>query len=163
STDGTTPLDQLVRSRPERSYSRLLCPRRLTPNTAYSLFLVPVFEAGRLRGIGDDSAPPQWNALAWGSSSGPAELPVYFQSRFETSVLEDFELLVRRLKPYHVSPEDPVAQPAIAFAGEPGYYSDYHNGNATFQIQDALVKSGATVEPYNTDPALSARLTNTLA
>jgi hypothetical protein len=163
SPDGTTPLDQFVRDRPERSYSRLLCPRRLAPNTAYSLFLVPVFEAGRLRGIGDAAAPPQWNALAWGARSGPVELPVYFQSRFETSVLEDFELLVRRLKPYHVSLDDPVAQPAIAFAGDPGYYSDYHNANATFQIQDALVKSEATVEPYNTDPLLGARLANTLA
>jgi len=164
SPDGSaTPLDEFMQAHPERHYARLLCPRRLEPNTAYSLLLVPVFEAGRLRGIGDDSAPAPWNALAWGPGTGPIDLPVYFQSRFTTSALEDFELLVRRLKPYHVSPEDPVAAPAIAFAGEPGYYADYHNADATFQIQDALIKPGATIQPYNTDPALAAPLTSTLA
>jgi hypothetical protein len=161
--DSATPLDQFMLAHPERHYARLLCPRRLEPNTAYSLLLVPVFEAGRLRGIGDASAPAQWNALSWGPGTGPIDLPVYFQSRFTTSALEDFELLVRRLKPYHVSPDDPVAAPAIAFAGEPGYYADYHNADATFEIQDALIKPGATIQPYNTDPALGARLTSTLA
>jgi hypothetical protein len=164
STDGTaTPLDQFMRAHPERHYARLLCPRKLAPNTGYTLFLVPVFEAGRLRGCGESSAPAPFNALAWSASSGPVDLPVYFQSRFETSVLEDFELLVRKLKPYHVSPDDPVAKPAIAFAGEPGYYADYHSDTASFEIQDALVKSGATVQPFNTDPALTPRLTATLA
>jgi hypothetical protein len=164
SPDGSsTPLGEFMQEHPERHYARLLCPRRLEPNTAYSLFLVPVFEAGRLRGTGDQSAPPQWNALAWSTSSGPVDLPVYFQSRFTTSALEDFELLVRRLKPYHVTPEDPVAAPAIAFAGKPGYYAGYYNADATFEIQDALVKSGAAIQAYNTDPALSARLTTTLA
>src|SRR5262249_12842239 len=140
-----------------------ICPRRLAPNTAYSLFLVPVFEAGRLRGLGDNSAPPQWNALAWGATAGPVDLPVYFQSRFVTSALEDFELLVRRLQPYHVTADDPVARPAVAFAGEPGYYADYHSNTASFQIQDALVKPGAAIEPYNTDSVLAARLRVTLA
>ena len=164
SPDGSgTPLQDFMQAHPERHYARLLCPRRLEANTAYSLFLVPVFEAGRLRGLGETSTPAQWNALAWSAGSAPVELPVYFQSRFTTSALEDFELLVRRLKPYHVSPDDPVAAPAIAFAGEPGYYPDYHNADATFEIQDALIKPGATVQPFNTDPALSARLTGTLA
>lgn len=164
SLDGTAaPLAELMQQHPERHYARLLCPRRLEPNTAYSLFLVPVFEAGRLRGTGDQSTPAQWNALAWSASSMPVDLPVYFQSRFTTSALEDFELLVRRLTPYHVSPDDPVAAPAIAFAGAPGYYADYHNATATFEIQDALVKPGAAIQPYNTDPALSARLVGTLA
>jgi hypothetical protein len=164
STDGSaTPLNQFMRAQPERHYARLLCPRKLTPNTGYSLFLVPVFEAGRLRGCGETAAPAQFNALAWSASSGPVDLPVYFQSRFETSVLEDFELLVRKLKPYHVSPDDPVAKPAVAFAGEPGYYPDYHSDTASFEIQDALVKSGATVQPFNTDPELTPRLISTLA
>ena len=164
SPDGSgAPLPDFMQAHPERHYARLLCPRKLEANTAYSLLLVPVFEAGRLRGVGDGSAPAQWNALAWSANSGPVELPVYFQSRFTTSALEDFELLVRRLRPYHVSADDPVAAPAIAFAGDPGYYPDYHNPDATFEIQDALVKTDAVVQPFNTDPALSVRLKNTLA
>lgn len=155
-------LEQFMHDHPERHYSRLLCPRRLSPNTAYWLFLAPVFEAGRLRGVGDASAPPQWNALAWTAGSGPVDLPVYFQARFQTSALEDFELLVRRLKPYHVSADDAVAQPAVAFAGEPGYYSDYHSATASFEIQDALIKPGAVVQDFNTDAALVPRLTTTL-
>jgi hypothetical protein len=156
-------LGDFMRDHPERHFARLICPRRLAPNTAYSLFLVPVFEVGRLRGLGDGSSPPQWNALAWGAATGAIDLPVYFQSRFVTSALEDFELLARRLKAYHVSADDPVAKPAIAFAGEPGYYADYHSDTASFEIQDALVKSGAAPQPYNTDPVLAARLTGTLA
>src|SRR5262249_17322975 len=77
----SSPLAEFMRVHPERPFARLICPRRLEPNTAYSLFLVPVFEAGRLRGLGDNSAPPQWNALAWGAPAGPVDLPVYFQSR----------------------------------------------------------------------------------
>src|SRR5262249_9797815 len=73
------------------------------------------------------------------------------------------ELLVRRLQPYHVTADDPVARPAVAFAGEPGYYADYHSNTASFQIQDALVKPGAAIEPYNTDSVLAARLRVTLA
>jgi hypothetical protein len=164
SLDATsTTLYELMRQHPERHFARLICPRRLAPNTAYSLFLVPVFEAGRLRGMGNTSTPPQWNAVAWGAGTGAIDLPVYFQSRFVTSALEDFELLVRRLKPYQVSAEDPVAKPAVAFAGEPGYYAGYHSDTATFEIQDALVKPGAAIQTYNTDPALLPRLAATLA
>jgi hypothetical protein len=159
----SAPLEQFMQERPERHFSRLLCPRRLEANAAYSLFLVPAFEAGRLRGCGDESVPSPWNGPAWSGSSGPLELPVYFQSRFVTSALEDFELLVRRLQPYRVTPEDPVAKPAVAFAGEPGYYPGYRNPAATFEIQDALVKAGAQIEPFNTDPALTPQLTATLS
>jgi hypothetical protein len=164
SLDATSSaLDDFMRDHPERHFARLICPRRLAPNTAYSLFLVPVFEAGRLRGLGDGSSPPQWNALAWGAATGAIDLPIYFQSRFVTSALEDFELLARRLKPYHLSADDPVAKPAVAFAGEPGYYPDYHSDSASFEIQDALVKPDAAIQPYNTDPVLAARLAGTLA
>jgi hypothetical protein len=163
SLDGSaTPLPDFMRDHPERHFARLICPRRLAPNTAYSLFLVPVFEAGRLRGLGDGSAPPQWNALAWSTVASPVDLPVYFRSRFVTNALEDFELQVRRLKPYHITPDDPVAKPAVAFAGVPGYYADYHNATATFEIQDALVKPGASVQGYNTDPQLAQQLVPTL-
>ena len=42
------------RSRATRTcaYSRLLCPRKLKPNTAYHAFVIPTFETGRSRGLG---------------------------------------------------------------------------------------------------------------
>ena len=39
------------------AYSRIVCPRRLKPNTAYHAFLVPAFETGRLAGLGLDPTP----------------------------------------------------------------------------------------------------------
>ena len=62
-----------------------------TPPTRW--LLVPATEAGRLAGLGttDPAAPfdkPAWDA----DTAAGLELPVYFQSRFTTSVLEDFEI-----------------------------------------------------------------------
>src|SRR6185437_4899375 len=43
---------------PDLAYSRLVCPRRLQESSAYHAFLVPVFESGRLAGLGHDPAGP---------------------------------------------------------------------------------------------------------
>ncbi|MGH8240905.1 MAG: hypothetical protein ACREXP_28350, partial [Steroidobacteraceae bacterium] len=43
-----------MRTRPERSLSRLLCPRILQPNTDYVACVVPTFELGRKAGLGEE-------------------------------------------------------------------------------------------------------------
>lgn len=43
-----------IRTRPERSLSRLLCPRILQPNTDYVACVVPTFELGRKAGLGEE-------------------------------------------------------------------------------------------------------------
>src|SRR5262245_25096945 len=48
----TNDLAALIATRPERHLSRLLCLRRLEPNTTYTLVIVPATEAGRLAGLG---------------------------------------------------------------------------------------------------------------
>src|SRR5512145_285201 len=43
-----------IRTRPERSLSRLLSPRILQPNTDYVACVVPTFELGRRAGLGEE-------------------------------------------------------------------------------------------------------------
>lgn len=91
---------ELLKTRPHQVISRILCPRRLTPRTSYTCFLVPTFEAGRRAGVGEafdstfDGLAPAWN-----DKSTACILPVYFSWRFATGGQGDFETLVRRLQP----------------------------------------------------------------
>jgi hypothetical protein len=83
----------------ERTLSRLLCPRRLEPQTDYIACVVPAFEVGRLAGLGTpDESPAAKLAPAW-SGEAERELPVYDHWEFRTGVAGDFESLVRELRP----------------------------------------------------------------
>jgi hypothetical protein len=124
---GDSTLTDAMASAPGNVLSRLLCPRRLDPETHYTVFLVPAFEIGRLAGLGQDvsgihTADPAWNK----QTAAPLRLPIYYQFEFNTSDEGDFESLVRRLTP-RVLPAEvgerpmDVSQPAplIASAGPP--------------------------------------------
>jgi len=87
---------------PERTLSRLLCPRRLAPRTAYLACVVPTFAAGRQAGLGEPvtaGTEPAWTAVA-----GELILPVYHHWQFTTGEGGDFEALVRRLAPRALDP-----------------------------------------------------------
>ncbi|RDC62471.1 hypothetical protein [Adhaeribacter pallidiroseus] len=99
-----TSLATNLQQNPDLAYSRLICPRRLQAQTAYSAFLVPVFESGRLAGLGENLGKVTNNALAWGGG-GPFneyKLPYYHRWYFRTGTVGDFEYLVRLLKPQPV-------------------------------------------------------------
>jgi len=85
------------------AYSRLVCPRRLIPNTRYHAFVVPTFETGRLAGLGlDPATAPHATVSAWGDyENRPAglTLPFYHRWYFRTGDQGDFEYLVRLLQP----------------------------------------------------------------
>lgn len=94
---------------PDLAYSRIMCPRKLAPNTAYHAFLIPVFESGRLAGLGLDPAA-KFTAVAglhatysaWTSYAEkpePANYPYYYRWYFRTGTVGDFEYLVRLLEP----------------------------------------------------------------
>jgi hypothetical protein len=92
---------------PDLAYSRIVCPRKLTPNTPYHAFLIPVFESGRLAGLGYDPDDilnaPLLHATysAWEGYSGKVEeknFPYYHRWYFRTSAVGDFEYLVRLLE-----------------------------------------------------------------
>jgi hypothetical protein len=89
--------------------SRLLCPRRLDPETHYTAFLVPAFDIGVKAGLNQDvsgihAANPAWTA----QTTAPLTMPYYYQFEFNTSDEGDFESLVRRLTPYKFKDTDNV-------------------------------------------------------
>ncbi len=90
---------------PDLAYSRILCPRKLVPNTAYHAFLVPTFETGRVAGMGldvtkvDDAMRGAWEAHAQRASLAGNSVPYYQRWYFRTGIQGDFEYLVRLLKP----------------------------------------------------------------
>lgn len=115
-------LRSLLKRNPERMLARLLCPRKLESNTAYTAFLVPTYGRGRLAGLGqdvpalpdakpDEGARPDEDASqrgrqdrdwAWKHGEDAPEsvtLPVYYQWGFHTGDEGDFESLVRKLQP----------------------------------------------------------------
>ncbi|OJJ19698.1 hypothetical protein BKI52_19390 [marine bacterium AO1-C] len=94
-------LDALLEQQPNRGLSRIICPRRLEPDTAYTAFLVPSFEVGRLAGLGMDysqtgSLKPSW------TQGTPVQLPVYHRWNFSTADAGDFETLARKLQPTEI-------------------------------------------------------------
>ena len=107
--DAVAALDTVLRSDPDNACSRLICPRRLHPETAYEAFLVPTFETGRLAGLGlDPAGSPGALYAAWGphypNRSAEGRLPYYHRWSFRTGSTGDFEFLVRLLRP---QPADP--------------------------------------------------------
>ncbi len=96
-------LQTALNENPDFGYSRILCPRKLAANTAYHAFLMPVFESGRLAGLGLDPAKtPSVTAFAGANYSGrldPTAYPYYHRWYFQTGSQGDFEYLVRLLQP----------------------------------------------------------------
>ena len=97
---GDAGLANTLAATPGNVISRLLCPRRLDPETSYTAFVVPAFENGRRAGLGVDVTSLTTSDPAWISTTTvPLRLPVYYQFRFHTSDQGDFESPVRRLTP----------------------------------------------------------------
>jgi hypothetical protein len=97
---GDIPLGDAMNSARGTVISRLLCPRRLDPEIAYTAFLVPAFEIGRMIGLGKDVSGVSTADPAWTSQTpAPLVMPFYYQFFFTTSDAGDFESLVRRLTP----------------------------------------------------------------
>lgn len=99
--DTDADLRAALTSQPERTLSRLMCPRRLKPRTAYVACVVPTYKGGVQAGLGEkvDAATVLDQAWTLGANS-PADirLPVYYQWEFSTGAEGDFESLVWRLK-----------------------------------------------------------------
>lgn len=87
-----------LRAQPASNVSRLICPRRLTPNTDYCACVVPATDGGRLRGLGQPFANttlgPAWSR----QQPNDVELPVYFSWTFSTGPVGDVETLARRIR-----------------------------------------------------------------
>jgi hypothetical protein len=106
---GDSPVDALDGRRPELTLARLMAPRRLLPHQTYTACLVPAYLAGVQAGRGEPvtaGAEPAWPpAGGWPALAGTFELPVYDHWEFATAGAGDFEVLVRRLRPYRLGPD----------------------------------------------------------
>lgn len=90
-----------VTDKPERTVSRLLCPRRLHAGVAYRACVVPAFETGRRRGLGEVPAPGALLARAWNvAAGGRTQLPVLYYWEFTTGDGLPFEELADALQPW---------------------------------------------------------------
>ncbi len=85
----------LLTSAPDQAISRLICPRRLKPDTSYLACVVPTFEAGRQSGLGKQvtttDLTPSWGA----ASAVPISLPVFHSWHFSTGSAGDFASLLQ--------------------------------------------------------------------
>ena len=111
----------VLESAPERTLSRLVCPRRLLPGERYLACVVPAFESGRLAGLGLDPDPDAPLAPAWSHGPEPrqVQLPVYHSWRFSTSAtIGDFQHLAMRMRPTPMG--DAGVRPLDVGASGPG-------------------------------------------
>ncbi|MFT3722106.1 MAG: hypothetical protein QM773_00860 [Hyphomonadaceae bacterium] len=152
-----TQLGVRLAASPDSAVSRLVSPRRLEKNTAYTAFVVPTFEAGRKAGLGlpinDDAEPGM--ALSW--SSGANEFPIYQEWYFQTGEGGDFEDLVQRIAPRQVDKRVGVrdmdiaapgfGMPQIAEAIGPGEPPGHHKG--VVGLEGALKAPDMTPKPLD--------------
>ncbi len=75
-----------------------LCPRLLDPERRYIASIVPVFEGGRIAGLGGTPTEGPNDKLQNAWTTGAQDLPVYFSWQFHTGVGGDFRSLALRLK-----------------------------------------------------------------
>lgn len=135
---------------PDQFYCRLMSGRHLKPNTAYTAFLVPAFETGRLAGLGE--SPEKIEAVkaqqpSWTTAGGAnGEMPVYFEWFFRTGEKVDFEELVKALVP---RPMDKRVGIRNMDASRPGFV---RAGNPLLEIPATsppiLGLEGALKSPY---------------
>lgn len=97
-----TPEDDFG-TRSERTRSRLLCPRNLSPKTEYRACVVPTFEPGRQAGLGIEPSGGDSMGFAWGDDDS-VRLPVYHSWTFTSAQRGDFESLARALDPVEFGP-----------------------------------------------------------
>ncbi len=94
-------LREILISEPYKVTSRILCLRKLKPDTHYFAFVVPTFELGRRAGLGIlDDNDVSGTSFAWSVDASPQNhpLPVYYRWEFSTSTNGDFESLARKLE-----------------------------------------------------------------
>jgi hypothetical protein len=148
---GDDSLSDTLETAPGNAISRLLCPRRLDPETSYTAFLVPAFAIGVQAGLGQDvsgisTADPAWTT----STTFPLSLPYYYSFDFHTSDEGDFESLVRALTP-RVLPASVGQRPMDVSDPDPGIPSA-----GTPLGLDGALHSVSTVETAWNDPAKTA-------
>jgi hypothetical protein len=96
---GPSVSDRLTPEYSSVNLSRLICPRRLAPDTAYIACIVPAIDAGVRTGLGQPGGTlgPAWTRLH-GDDTREIVLPVYDRWIFGTASNGDFGSLAGRLE-----------------------------------------------------------------
>jgi hypothetical protein len=140
-----TKLIDVLNNNPDLAYSRIMCPRKLVANTAYHAFLIPVFESGRLAGLGSE-VPSDIPATKSSWDGSQKEFPYYYRWYFRTGTVGDFEYLVRLLEPKPV--DNRVGRRDVDVL-DPG---SNINGIADEELGGILKLGGALQIPWETMP-----------
>ncbi len=149
-------------------FSRLLCPRKLEENTAYTVLLIPTYELSRLSGLGFRLPETPTNAnqpiekdtpfdipvqtRSWATDATKQEarergfaFPVYYSWHFQTST-GDFYTLAKRLKAISTNslPKDVEVD-----VSKMGVGLDYDNLNAPPQDKSVGIAMASMPISYN--------------
>jgi hypothetical protein len=139
-------LQQTISTNPDLAYSRIMCPRRLEPDTSYYAFLIPTFETGRLAGLGQDvPATTVATASAWDNNQ--AQFPIYYKWYFMAGDFGDFEYLVKLLKPQPVDSRVGSRDMDVVHPG-----SNLPLINTPANLNNVLKLGGALEVPFATLP-----------
>ncbi|MGW8352267.1 hypothetical protein [Streptomyces wedmorensis] len=158
---GEAEVDRILAEEPDRTLSRLLCPRRLRPRTRYVAAVVPAFDAGRLAGLGlpvpEGALRPAWPAAGEQPEVTEWLLPVYHHWRFTTGLDGDFESLVRALTP-RALPGDVGTRPVDVGAAGGGLPEppSGHPGRV-LDLEGALRTAGTDPHPWHAETAAAFR------
>ena len=155
----TEQLEDVLAARPEQTASRLICPRRLDPDTSYLACVVPAFEAGRRAGLGLPAAAADETSLrpAWSvAGDAPVKLPVYYSWRFATGAGGDFESLAEALRPRPIPPEVGRHELYVGAAGPPLPALPPEAPGAVVALRGALVPPEQPAPPW--PPATRAQV-----
>ncbi len=141
---GDASLADTLATAPGNVVSRLLCPRRLDPETSYTAFLVPAYQIGVMAGTGQDVSGTHTSAPAWTPGTpGPITLPFYYRFDFHTSDEGDFESLVRKLTP-RLLPAEVGERPMDVSRPDPGIPS----AGGPLQLEGALHSVSSQPSPW---------------
>ena len=150
-TQAINRLEGLLDKNADISHSRLLCPRKLEPNTGSHAFVIPTFETGRLAGLGQ-KIKSNVGALTIAWAGAAKEFPYYYRWYFRTSVRGDFEYLVRLLKPRSVDVRVGIRDMDVSDPG--GGIDGIEIGSANTQVMgmEGALRSPQTLPREIPDP-----------
>lgn len=152
------PLAEAAAAHPERFKSRLICPRRLEPDTRYIACLVPAFRVGVRAGLGLPADPADATQLlpAWTSDDAnlaAIELPVYHQWSFATGPSGDFVSLAQRIwRPMPAAATIGTAELDLRTCGGGVAARPTGDPEATTRFEGALVSPKASRDPFVEGP-----------
>jgi hypothetical protein len=137
-----------IKTSPRKAVCRLLCPRRLKPQTKYHAFLVPAFKIGAGAAMGRGNETNDRTLLTWETPADGAGkiLPYYYEWEFSTGSLGNFETLVRKLKPRDL--ENMGTRPIDC--SNPGY-GMLEEGGLELQMEAALKSLDTTYQAWGMD------------